>query len=223
MINTVIIGFSGLAGAGKDEAAKVTQSILEQQGIPSQRYSFAFPLKEVAKFVFEITDEEMSDRVLKEQTGRNTYGLTNRRTLQLLGTESFRDVFDSNIWIDVAERLISRSGVEVCVISDVRFENEAQWVKQNGILIHIDPTGREGFETTSESHSSEAGYETAPDHVIENIGTLEEFHSQVQNVVMKYALPMYQSIAKEVSDLMLELNDKVQDIKKRHVGEKNGE
>lgn len=222
MVNTLILGFSGPAGAGKDEAAITAHSILDSIGIPTQRYSFAFPLKEMCKFIFDMTDEELSERELKEQVGRNTYGLTNRRVMQLLGTESFREVFDENIWIDVAERLISKGGSEICIISDVRFENEARWVKENGILVHIDPTGREGFEVIKEVHASEAGYETEPDHIVENIGTVEEFRSQVGYLVNTSVVPLYKSIAQEVTDAMAEMNNIVSNIKGKYIGEKNG-
>ena len=214
MITPIIVGFSGVAGSGKDEAARVALAVLEGASVPASQYSFAYPLKEVCKFIFQMTDEEMTNRDLKEQVSRLGYGMTNRRIMQLVGTESFRNVFNENIWIDVAERLISQSGSDVVVISDVRFENEAKWVKENGFLIHIDPTGREGFRAIESSdHPSEAGYTTVPSLVIQNNKSLDHFVSEVQKVVSSTVVPTYKSIAKQIQIAMEDMRTTATDIK----------
>ena len=65
-----------------------------------------------------------------------------RRLLQKVGTEEGRDKFGYDIWIRTLEtwiKLLNSRGVERFIISDVRFQNEADWIKSlNGILIKID-------------------------------------------------------------------------------------
>lgn len=181
MITQIVVGISGPAGSGKDHAADVMLEKLQENGIPAAKYSFAFPIKNVAQFLFGLTDDEMYSEEGKKEISRYGYGMTNRKILQLIGTESFRDVFNENIWIDFAERFIAESGVEVIIIPDVRFENEAEFIKANGYLITVDPTGREGFEEISEKdHASEKGFTSKPNVVIENKGTVEEFNEEVK-------------------------------------------
>lgn len=186
MLTQITVGISGKAGAGKDLLADMIIDKLNDNGVLSMKYSFAYPLKEVVKFVFGLGDEDVHTEEGKKSTPTTTYGLTTRKVLQLVGTESFRDVFDPNIWIDYATRFIANSGVEVVVIPDVRFENEAVFVKDNGSLIHIDCTGREGFKEIDEnSHASEVGYSQEPRVVIENKGTLEEFEKKAEEEAEK--------------------------------------
>ncbi len=222
MVIPLIIGFSGVAGSGKDEAAAVALSILESAGAAVTQYSFAYPLKGICNFVFDMTEEEMTDRDLKEQEGRFTYGMTNRKIMQLVGTEAFRQVFDENIWIDVAERNITKSGSDIVIISDVRFENEAKWVKENGFLFDIDPTGREGFEVIEGSgHASEAGYETVPSKVIENDVSLEEFHQEVAYLIGNKVLPTYEGIKQQIIQLTEEMSGHAETIKNEAVSAVN--
>jgi len=218
VVTPLIVGFSGPAGAGKDDAAKIVVDVLQKSGISAAQYSFAMPLKEVCAFVFGMTPEEMSDRKIKEEVGRFTYGMTNRKVMQLVGTESFRQIFNENIWVDFAERAISRMGVDVIVISDVRFENEAEWVKRNGFLFHIDPEGREGFEKIGESsHSSEAGYSTTPTSIIENKGTLGEFVGKIEKITRLKIQPAYTSIRDQVLLLTERMSEEVQSIKQEAI------
>ena len=105
-----------------------------------------------------------------------------REILQLVGTESFRDMYSETMWIDFAERFIQNSGVEVVVVPDVRFENEAAFIKENGILIKVDPTGREGFsEIVEKSHASEAGFSIPADYEVQNSGSLEELYGNLEH------------------------------------------
>lgn len=100
-------------------------------------YSFADPLKRIAAVIFEIdyfvllgnTEE---NRKLRETVCCpflvNSERLTGRRCLEYLGTEVFRNGFDSLIWVRLAQRYIKEcqalGTVKGVVIPDVRFENE---------------------------------------------------------------------------------------------------
>jgi len=64
-----------------------------------------------------------------------------RRLLQVYGTEEGRDKYGVDIWIKVMLnwiRLFSDRGIRTIIIPDVRFKNEAQFIKDNnGTLIRV--------------------------------------------------------------------------------------
>ena len=82
-----------------------------------------------------------------------------RRLLQKVGTEEGRNKFGENIWINVVEtwiKLLNERGVNRFIISDVRFVNEAEWVKKmNGILIKIDAPKRFRIRLEKETNNNE--------------------------------------------------------------------
>ncbi len=88
----MLIGFCGKAGSGKDTAS------LFFKKYDSEFMSFAGPIKESAKILFNLTDEQLSDRVLKE-TIIPTWGLSPRQILQRLGT-TLRTEFDDNLFVN---------------------------------------------------------------------------------------------------------------------------
>ena len=82
-----------------------------------------------------------------------------RRLLQKVGTEEGRNKFGENIWINVVEtwiKLLNERGINRFIISDVRFVNEAEWVKKmNGIIIKIDAPKRFRIRLEKETNNNE--------------------------------------------------------------------
>lgn len=141
-VKTFVIGVTGKARGGKDTLAKHLVSLLgeEQAAI----VAFADPIKEMLR-VLGVEDID------KYKTLEHPLlGVTSRVMMQTLGTEWGRDTIGESIWIDIAKR--SGVGKEFLVISDVRFDNEAKYVRDNGILIHVE--GRGGIDS---NHNSESG------------------------------------------------------------------
>ena len=134
----MILGLSGRQGCGKDTAA---QHLVAKHGW--RRIAFADAMRvslyrlnpyletvemrlQDALFAFENWD------VLKRELPEV------RRLLQTFGTEVGRDVFGESIWIDIAMRAIDSAPDANWVITDVRFENELQAIRQRGgNLIYI--------------------------------------------------------------------------------------
>lgn len=101
-----------------------------------------------------------------------------RKAYQLFGTEVGRATRDT-IWLDQAQIILDRG--ESLVVTDIRFENEAKWVReQDGVVIHI-----ERSESTSvEAHASEVGIERfVSDWCLTNNDTLDKLHSSVSDLV----------------------------------------
>lgn len=181
-----IIGLSGYAGSGKDEAAKA----LASEGYT--RVAFADVLRDIAvaidPYVLEQTDDDgdvfifrrLSDVI--ENYGwdfSKNYFADVRRLLQRLGTEAGRNILGENIWVDTA---FSRVDSDKVVVTDVRFPNEAQAVRQRGgVLVRIHRPGI-GPKNTHPSETSLEDY--AFDYHIDNDGTIEEFHQTIKDTLL---------------------------------------
>lgn len=136
-----IIGFSGQAGAGKDTIARI---VLEH--ITGSTMAFADPLRNAAAAMFGLTHEQMTDRVLKEKVIER-WGKSPRQMLQLLGTEAGRDLFGNDLWCKraavsvahiVAQDSLESFAREVLLFTDVRFADEAEWIKSmGGVVVDI--------------------------------------------------------------------------------------
>lgn len=99
-----------------------------------------------------------------------------RRLMQKLGTEVVRDGYGAEAWIDHLQRRIEQGALPaIVVVTDIRFDNEAEWVlRLGGTVIRID---RPGVGPVN-AHASDAGIS---DHLvtatIENSGSkLDLFH-----------------------------------------------
>lgn len=175
-----LVGITGRAGAGKDTAADAltySQSFLKM--------SFATPLKEAAKDIFNLSDKQLYDPVAKEIEDPR-WGMTPRRILQLMGTDAMRGTFGGDIWIKAARvRMEAWEGVgENFVFADVRFEDEAEFIRESGgIIINIKRPGI-SLDPSAASHASEAGIELRPgDYEIQNTGSILKLCEMVALVV----------------------------------------
>lgn len=169
-----IVGLTGLAGSGKDTVASmlcITQGFVQ--------IALADPLRAGLTAMFGVTDEQLADRTLKEQP-IDWIGQSPRGLLQTLGTEWGRHHVASDIWLRVAEQRIAalrRSPpclhIAGVVVSDIRFGNEAAWIRaQGGEVWQILRPGAEGLAPATAAHESERGL--LGDLVIFNSGTLDD-------------------------------------------------
>ena len=132
-----IIGLTGKAGVGKDTVA----DYLCKKGYV--KYSFAKPLKDMLK----VIGVDCDNRETKELP-HPTFGVSPRRMAQTLGTEWMRNSVAADGWLLLAQRYVEvrRNGnqyadeltySEGVVFSDVRFENEADFIRKQGTVIHV--------------------------------------------------------------------------------------
>lgn len=169
-----LIGITGRARSGKDTAA----GFLTEQGWV--QYRFADPLKAAVRVMFGLTREH-TDGALKEQTIPHL-GVSPRRLMQTLGTEWGREVIADDLWLRVADKVLAdveEQGAPGVVISDVRFPNEAEWVRsRGGQVVEIIRPDTEAVA----AHVSEAGA-GEPDVTISNAGTFHALRERVLQVV----------------------------------------
>lgn len=158
-----LIGIAGPARAGKDTLCSYMLDNLD--GVWT-RSSFADPIKEMLRAIgVDCSDD-------KKAVVSDDYGVTPRHMMQTLGTEWGRNLIDGDIWVKAFARLNAGKCV---IVPDVRFENEAELVREHGILIHL--VGRGGIEG---KHVSENAIEFNPgDIVIDNSRDLAWLYGQV--------------------------------------------
>ena len=168
-----LIGITGRARSGKDTVADF---ILQRNG--GYKYSFAEPLKQMLlPLGIDMSEpywQEVKEVIIPE------FNASPRRLMQTLGTEWGRELIHPDLWLTLATRKLASMGHGM-VIPDVRFENEAAWVRRNGGVIihlfrsHVDPV---------EKHVSEAGITMdTRDYMLDNNRTFEELRTEVIRLI----------------------------------------
>lgn len=168
-----IIAIAGRAGSGKDTAA----NFINRQNNIYCKYRFADPIKRTIKTLFDFTEEQIEDRHLKEQTDLR-WGFSPREAMQRFGTEFGRDLKD-DIWLTFASRAVEKNNY--LVISDCRFENEADWVRQNdGVIIQIITTPKASIADVP-FHRSEGGIKHHEDtiYILNDLKNLDLFEDNL--------------------------------------------
>jgi hypothetical protein len=157
--DTILIGFAGCAGTGKDTAAAY---LAERYGFV--RAAFAQPLREMSEALLAycgIDHAYIYERHLKEALLPGL-GFSVRQLQQRSGTEVVR-ALNPQAWI---EALAMHTGLadnapvhDRIAITDVRFGNEAAWLLEHGgclIRLHRDEAAPVA------AHVSEAEVDTLP-------------------------------------------------------------
>lgn len=185
----ILIGVAGLARSGKDTAARF---LADELGL--YQYAFAEPLKTMLKSVFGDHFHEGDRSGICPEAG-----ISYRRLMQTLGTEWGRYQVSPDLWVNLVGREFDKlkanpyrkggafdarlepGGYKGMILSDVRFDSEAEWIKGNGgVVVQLTrPTG-----TPEVTHASEQGVSRSLIDVhIDNSGTVEYLHTQLSSFV----------------------------------------
>lgn len=165
-----IIGFTGVAGSGKNTAAAQLQTIHPHY----QERAFADPIKEMLRRGLGLDNQQLNGNLKEEPLP--LYNVSPRVMMQTLGTEWARSLHP-DFWVISMQRRIEPD--DHVVITDVRFENEARFVREHGVLIHV--MGRGGIEG---GHISEAGVApTEDDLYLSNGGTPEDLLVRIHDLL----------------------------------------
>lgn len=181
-----IIGLSGYARSGKDEAAKV---LVEEFGFT--RVAFADKLRDFLYALNPVVDvrinqygdncgwvyvQEVIDSHGWDGYKETVYGPEVRRLLQRLGTEAGRQTMWDSIWIDAA--LTGFDDSAKLVVTDCRFPNEAEAITARGGKVWR--ISRKGVGPAN-SHPSETSLDNWKfDAWLDNNGSLEEYRQTVR-------------------------------------------
>jgi len=163
----MLLGLSGAAGAGKD-----TFGFLLRDEYGYRKVAYADRLREALYTLnpvvvangehhgmFPTTYSGAVYRSLQsvideygwEGYKSSPFSLDVRRLIQLMGTEVGRGIAGPDVWVEATFRDINLK--QNTVITDVRFPNEAENIKQfGGYIVHI---VRPGAENRAGAHASE--------------------------------------------------------------------
>jgi hypothetical protein len=179
----MLIGLCGAAGAGKNTVAEL---LTDSNGAPFAQIAFADPLYECVSTITGLPVARLKDREVKE-TVIPWLGKSPRQMLQTLGTEWGRGAVHPEIWIRIAmERAAQHLSFNGVVITDVRFDNEAQAiVDAGGEVWRVTRPGWRCLAEEAAAHQSEAGVsEYLIARTIDNSGTLDDLRKHLFTATM---------------------------------------
>jgi hypothetical protein len=203
----MVVGIVGFIGSGKDTVADYLVNFHE-----FRRESFASTLKDAVAAVFGWDRTMLEGRTAEAREWREQVDpwwaerlamptLTPRWILQYWGTEVGRRSFHDDIWIASLENKL-RNSKDSIVVSDCRFPNEIDSIKQLGgkiiwvqrgelpswydLALEANKGSNIALNSlkASKIHASEwswIGHEF--DAILDNNGTIEELYQQIKNLL----------------------------------------
>lgn len=194
-----LIGIYGHARSGKDTC----KNFIIENFRNHYTISFADPLKEAAAVAFGIPLDWFYQDDLKEEPHPN-WNVSPRAIAQFMGTEMFRDTVakllpsvQNDFWIKRALLRLTNQYLpedegeydenDTVVIPDVRFQNEYDFIIDNGgIIIHLTRDGADGIvgipghasEQTINLHCKERTFNC------ENNSSLSDLHRKIANIIV---------------------------------------
>lgn len=153
----VIIGISGKIGSGKSTAAKYLIDSMKE--LHFEEKFFAYNVKKIASIISGLSMDDMLSQDGKNRELPLYGGITVGRLQQVIGTDLFRQHFDDMVWVKSLFAPYDPAR-DNWIVSDVRFKNEADYVKsQGGLLVRLegDPAGVRAKSTRDMNHPSETG------------------------------------------------------------------
>jgi hypothetical protein len=180
----MIIGLCGKKQSGK---TSVTNYLLDSKDF--QEISWAAPLKEIiGRDLFGLTFEQVYGSEVDKETPDPFWGISPREILQRVGTDLFRNNFDSDFWVKVGARRIEHlisgklGGTPNIVVSDCRFPNEVVAIRDlGGYTVRIIRSD----QVSTDTHDSETAlddYETDYELQAES-GKLVDLFKGIDNVL----------------------------------------
>lgn len=185
-----IIAIHGLMGHGKDTFGRMISERLRAEGYHTVNQRFASAVKQCAEIMTGVKMAESAlgsgytfgcsdfNRVQKS-TYLEDWGMTLGEFLQKFATEAVRDNLHQDAWLMSVQASVNgyEDSKTVHIITDLRFENEAEWLtKQHDHHVEMIKIVRPEQESDGRdmSHSSEAGLtDMYFNHIIRNDSTLE--------------------------------------------------
>ena len=168
----MIIGLSGYAQSGKDTVAEL---LCLNYGF--KRISFALPMRDAIYTLNPYVEGGNRIVDLVDEYGWDVAKANPevRRLLQVFGTEVGRKMFNINFWVDIA--LAGLNPEHRVVLSDVRFPNEAEAIKNLGGQVWR--INRHNL-TPVNGHKSEHAMDNYMfKHVLYNDGTIDDLADEV--------------------------------------------
>lgn len=194
--NVEIIGVSGKLGSGKNY---ITENILVNLLKPKRTVMLAFA--DHLKIEVIAKDNVSYERVfIKKDT-------ESRLKLQRRGTEEGRNVYGEDIWINtIAQwmRVFVERGIERIIILDVRFKNEADFIKSiGGTLIRVNADDRTKQKYIEETNNNLIEIEKIKKHPSEtDLDDYTKFNFYIDNSISNE-----DNVINDIGDIINKISD----------------
>jgi hypothetical protein len=207
----MLIGINGYSGSGKDTVGIIIQylkctskeNVSIEEAIKNYKdhewwleekseweiKKFAGKLKDIASHLTGYDIEDFEDQEFKKTLLGSEWGMTVREFLQKLGTDALRTGLHDDVWVNalMADYKPIEYGDDEqphlpnWIITDCRFPNEAQVIKdKGGIIIRIDRPEVSAIN----NHSSEVGLDNWKfDYKIANVSGIFELKEYIENIL----------------------------------------
>jgi len=169
----IIIALSGKKRSGKNTIAKHISLLTS---VSTKEFAFADALKEEVAKICGVSVQEI-------ETNKDLY----RSLLQAWGCYA-RATKSENYWIAKVLMKIRHCNAEVVFVTDVRFPNEAQWMRDCGATL-VRVSRNTGLVDTHESETALDNYKDF-DSVILNTGTIDHLIHDVREFMQKQNIPL---------------------------------
>lgn len=180
----MLIGILGCKFSGKDTTADY---LVKRYNF--KKIAFADPLKDACRILFNFDEDQLFGN--KKEIIDSRWDISPRIAFQYIGTDIFRNKISdimpnigNNFWVNLAidnYKKIQKTNIEQnVVISDVRFQNEINAIRDNGgIIIKI---VRPSLQP-NDMHASENITELSGDYEIYNEGSLENLYDKIDELL----------------------------------------
>lgn len=185
----MVIGISGKIGSGKDTFADLFISYIKNKhGIAFENKKFAYNLKKIVSILTGVSMEDVLSREGKLKY-LPEWGMTIGEMQQKVGTEAIRNNIHANAWV-LSLFGTYNEGEDFWIITDVRFKNEANIIKERGgIIIRLngDPLNSKSGDNRNMTHQSEIDLDDYDgfDYVYDNVPPISKLHEFVQKIALK--------------------------------------
>lgn len=150
-------------------------------------YNLLTPTAKTRTYIIDIKDLDKSTikEVINNAKNYDNILIKVRTLLQYIGNNIGRNIISDNIWIDSTINNAVEIAIceHICIISDVRYENEANAISNNGLLygglIKI-IRDKDTEITDSDIESERINFKT--DYIVYNKSTLANTFYQVLNI-----------------------------------------
>ena len=202
-----LIGICGPARSGKDTSADF---MVEHYGF--RRQAFADPLRDALTAMLGLSLVDFTDN---KEIDLTLVGRSPRYLMQTLGTEWGRDMVNPNIWTRLASARLLQAGRAMTVFSDVRFENEAAWVRGcGGKVIFLE---RPSAPTVRKHVSETVAIPCPGDYTICNNGSLADLHKNLMRIMAAVGVAPLNDTASDTA------NDEAADKPRDNTSERGSE
>jgi hypothetical protein len=172
----LVIGLHGAKGSGKDEFFKIVKASFPHLDV--RKIAYADPIKREVSYIFDLTSENQYDQFKRTTVSytlpdHKPYPVEGRRVVREIGMLMRR--YDQNQFTRYVEQEINNAPDAIWCVTDLRFSNEMESLRQMGAhIVKIKRGEFDGHETEMEFSDRDC------DAVIHNVNiTLDQYEQLV--------------------------------------------